>query len=108
MPKFLFTASYTKDGIAGILREGGSSREKAIQTLVDSVGGTVETMYWAFGETDFFLITDLPDAIAAGALSTKVAVTGIASVKTTQLLSADDVDKIVSRAQSVDYRPPGA
>ena len=69
MPKFLYKANYTKAGLEGLLREGGSSRAKAIQMVAESMGGTVESMYWAFGETDVYLICDLPDAVAAGAVS---------------------------------------
>jgi uncharacterized protein with GYD domain len=108
MPKFLFQASYTKDGIAGVLREGGSSRAKAIDTLAASVGGTIESAYWAFGETDVYLIGDLPDAIAAGALSAKVAASGQVTITTTQLFTAEDVDAMASRSHNADYRPPGA
>ena len=108
MPTYLFKASYTKDGIAGVIREGGSGRAKAVQDLVESAGGTVASMYWAFGDDDFLLIADLPDNTAAGALSTTVAATGIASVSTTPLLSPEDIDAIVRKTQSISYRPPGA
>jgi len=107
MAKFLFSVTYSKDGLAGVLREGGSGRAKAVETLVDSVGGSVEALYWAFGEHDVILIADLPDALAAGALSTRVAMSGAGSVATTPLLTADDIDAIAARSQSVDYRAPG-
>ena len=107
MSKFLFKASYTKDGIAGLLREGGSGRAKAIDSLAASVGGSIDSIYWAFGETDVYLVGELPDAIAAGALSAKVAASGSASVITVPLLTADDVDAIAARTQNADYRPPG-
>jgi uncharacterized protein with GYD domain len=108
MAKFLFKASYTTDGIAGVIREGGSGRAKAIDALADSVGGSIESIYWAFGETDVYLIGELPDAIAAGALSAKVAASGQVTITTTPLFTADDIDAMASRAQNVDYRPPGA
>ena len=106
MPKFLFRASYSPQGIAGVVHEGGSARTKAIETLVGSVGGTVECFYWGFGQDDFFLIAELPDSIAAAALSTTVAAAGVASITTTPLLTADDLDQVHSR--SVDYTPPRA
>lgn len=108
MTKFLFKANYTKDGLAGLMREGGSSRVKAIDMLAESVGGRVESMYWAFGETDVYLIVDLPDAVTAGALSAKTAMSGAVNITTTQLVTADEMDAIVAKSQNVDYRPPGA
>jgi uncharacterized protein with GYD domain len=105
MPKYLFKASYSPTGIAGVLREGGSSRAKAIHELAASVNGTVESMYWAFGSDDFILIADVPDAIAAGALSATVSATGVAAVTTTPLLTIEDVDAMSTR--TVHYIPPG-
>jgi uncharacterized protein with GYD domain len=106
MPKYLFRASYSAAGAAGVLKEGGSARAKAVETLVKSVGGTVECMYWALGPDDFFCICDMPDAAAAAALSLTVGASGSVSITTAQLLTAADVDDVVSRR--VEYRPPGA
>lgn len=105
MPKFLVRASYTQAGISGVLREGGSSRVKAIQTLVGSAGGAVESIYWALGEDDFFMIAELPDNTAAAAIAATVAATGTAKVTTTPLLTADEVDAISHR--TIEYRAPG-
>jgi uncharacterized protein with GYD domain len=106
MAKYLFRASYSAAGAAGILKEGGSSRAKAVEALARSVGGSIESMYWAFGADDFICIADMPDSHAAAALSLTVGASGAASVTTSELLSATDVDDIARRR--VDYRPPGA
>jgi len=106
MAKFLIRASYTAAGAAGVLKEGGSGRAKAIDALVKSVGGSVESMYWAMGADDFFGIVDVPDTAAAAAISLTVGASGAASVTTAQLLTAAEVDDVVSRR--VEYRPPGA
>jgi uncharacterized protein with GYD domain len=106
MTKFLIRASYTAAGAAGVLKEGGSGRSKAIDALVKSVGGTIESTYWALGADDFFCICDMPDAAAAAALSLTDGASGAATVSTTQLFTAAEVDDIVRRR--VEYRPPGA
>jgi uncharacterized protein with GYD domain len=106
MAHYLFRAHYTQTGIQGVLKEGAASRIKAVDELVTSVGGTVETAYWAFGDDDFILIADLPGNAAAAAVATRVSATGIAGVSTTVLLTAADVD--AARVLSVTYRPPGA
>ncbi|HEX2755040.1 MAG TPA: GYD domain-containing protein [Candidatus Limnocylindrales bacterium] len=106
MAKYLFRASYTAAGAAGVLKDGGSSRAKAVEALVASVGGTIESLYWSFGADDFFMIADVPDSHAAAALSLTVGASGGASVTTSELLSAADVDDIAGRR--VTYRPPGA
>lgn len=106
MPKYLFRASYSAAGAAGVLKEGGTARMKAVQALVASVGGTVDTAYWAMGADDFLLIADLPDAKSAAAASLTVGASGAASVTTSELLTAADVDELVRRR--VEYRPPGS
>ena len=105
MPKYLFRASYTAQGTAGILKEGGSGRVTAIEQLVSSLGGTVEAQYWALGEDDYFVIADLPDAAAAAAASLTVGASGAAKVTTAELLTAQDLDEAVRRR--AEYRPPG-
>ncbi len=107
MPKFLFTATYNKPGIEGLMREGGSARAKAIQMVAESTGGTLESLYWAFGETDVYLIVDLPDAISAGAISAKVALSGAVNICTTPLVTAEEMDAIAAKAKDIEYRPPG-
>ena len=61
MPKYLYEASYTQQGVQGLLREGGSSRERTIKELASGLGGTIEAFYYAFGDTDVFVIADIPD-----------------------------------------------
>lgn len=105
MGKYLFRASYTQSGIQGVLKDGGSGRRAAIEALAASVGGSVESCYWALGDDDVFITVDLPDAIAAAAVATTVGATGAASVRTTVLLTAADVDAAVAKHPS--YRAPG-
>ena len=106
MAKFMFHGSYTASGAAGVLKDGGSGRLKAVEALAASVGGTVESCYWAMGAEDFYITVELPDNHAAAALSLTVAASGAVSISTAQLLSATDVDEISKR--HVTYRPPGA
>jgi len=106
MPKYLFRASYSTAGAAGVLKEGGTKRVKAVKALVESVGGKMEAAYWAMGADDFLLIADLPDSTAAAAASLTVGASGAASVTTSELLTAADVDKIAKRR--VAYRAPGS
>ena len=106
MPHYLFRARYTQSGIQGVLKEGAASRVKAVTELVASVGGRVETTYWAFGEDDFVMIAELPSNAAAAAAATRVSATGTSSVSTTVLLTAAEVDE--ARGIGVTFRPPGA
>ena len=106
MAKYLYRGSYTPAGVAGLLKEGGTRRLAAAETLIGSVGGSVESNHWAFGEDDFFIIADLPDAASAAAAALAVAASGAVNLTTTPLLTAAEVDAAVAKSPS--YRPPGA
>ena len=105
MPKYLLQCKYTVEGVKGLLKEGGSSRRAAVEKVVQSLGGTVEAFYYAFGETDVYIITDGPDNISTTAGALTVNATGTVTVKTTVLLTPEEVDEAVKKTPS--YRPPG-
>jgi uncharacterized protein with GYD domain len=106
MPKFLFEASYTMEGVKGVQSAGGSSRRDAVAKVAESVGGQLEAFYFAFGETDAYVIVDAPDNESATAVALTVNAAGGATVKTIVLLTPEEVDAAAKR--SVEYRPPGA
>ena len=106
MPKFLIEASYTPEGAKGVQSAGGTSRREAVAQVVDSVGGSLESFHFAFGDRDAYVIVDLPDNESATAVALTVNAAGGATVKTVVLLTPDEVDAAAKR--SVDYRPPGA
>ena len=68
MPKYLLQVNYTLEGVKGVLSKGGSARKAAAKAAAESVGGTLECMYFAFGSTDAFAIADLPDNAAAAVM----------------------------------------
>ena len=106
MPKYLLQASYTAAGAAGLLKEGGTGRLKAITTLVEGAGGKVESAYWVMGDDDFIMIADLPDVTAAAAASLTVGASGAAEVH--DLRAADRRPGRRGRqAAESNYRPPG-
>src|SRR4051794_18874217 len=105
MPKYLIEATYTLDGVRGVQKTGGSARRDAVARVAESVGGTLESFYFGFGERDGYVILDLPDNEAAAAVSITVNAQGGANVKMTVLLTPQEIDAAAKR--SVDYTPPG-
>lgn len=105
MPKYLWRASYSTEGVKGVLKEGGTARREAVEKLLADVGGTLEAFYFAFGEDDVYVIVDLPDAATAAAASLTVGASGAVSVSTIPLLTPEEIDKAAKI--SVAYRPPG-
>src|ERR671919_2661213 len=104
MPRFLFQASYTVEGVKGLRRVGGSGRREAVARAAHSVGGRLEHFYFAFGEHDAFAVADLPDNESAAAFALAVSEAGGASVRTIVLLTPEEGDAAARR--SVEDRPP--
>ena len=105
MAKYLFHGSYTVDGIRGVRREGGTGRVQAVSALAQSVGGSIESFYFAFGGDDFYVVVDLPDNTRAAAVATAVAASGAVNLTTAVLLSPEEVD--AAAKVDVTYRAPG-
>lgn len=106
MAKFLFKVNYTTQGLKGVMSEGGNARKAAAQETIESVGGTVESFYFAFGDTDVFIIADMPDASAAASVALNVSAVGSVTVETVALLEPAEIDR--ATGADVSYRPPGA
>ena len=106
MPKYLFQATYTREGLQGLLREGGTRRREALENVATGLGGSLETFYYAFGDYDLYVIADLPDDATATAASLVVGASGAGSVKTTVLIAPETVDEATGKA--VNYRPPAS
>ncbi|GHH70870.1 hypothetical protein GCM10018793_05610 [Streptomyces sulfonofaciens] len=105
MPKFLIQASYTAEGTKGLLKEGGSGRRAAVDHVVGELGGTVEVMYFAFGDDDLVCIVDFPDPVSMAAVSLTVKASGAVRTRATPLLTVGEVDEAARR--QVAFRPPG-
>jgi len=106
MSKYLIIGSYTAEGSKGLLKEGGSGRREAARALIESLGGTLEAFYLAFGTDDWYVIADMPDHAAVAAASLTVGASGSSRPRTIVLLTPEEVDEAVRLAPT--FRPPGA
>jgi uncharacterized protein with GYD domain len=103
--KYLAKSSYSLEGIQSLLKDGGIEKREAVQQLAASLGGTVEAYYYAFGETDAYVILDFPDNVSAATASLVVSAAGRARVKMTVLLTPEEVDEVAKK--SAVYAAPG-
>ena len=106
MPKYLFEVDYSVEGSKGLIKEGGTKRRAAIEKALKSLGGTLETFYFTFGIRDAVVIAELPNNVAAVALSLAVSASGAVAYKTTPLITTAEVDRAAKK--TVPYRPPTA
>jgi uncharacterized protein with GYD domain len=105
MPKFLYETTYTADGIRGLMKDKAVARRQAIEKVVESVDGKLEAFYYAMGDRDVVAIVDLPNAESAAAISFAGMATGLVRVRTTPLLTVEEVDRALARKLAV--RGPG-
>ncbi len=105
MPKYLVQANYGGEGLKGLLKDGGTKRRAVIDKLITSLGGTMEAYYYAFGETDLYVIADFPDEASASAAVLTAAASGSVTCKTTVLLTPEQVDAAAKKTGQ--YTAPG-
>lgn len=105
MSKYLLQASYTPEGVRGLLKDGGTGRKKAVTELMQSLEGKLESFYFAYGETDVFCILDVPDPAAAAAAALAVSASGAVRCRTTVLITPEEMDKATKK--TARYTPPG-
>jgi uncharacterized protein with GYD domain len=105
MPKYLIQASYTAEGSKGLLKDGGSKRREAAAAALKSAGATLESFYYAFGDSDVYAVIDAPDHASMIGASIAINASGAVAIKTTVLMTPEEIDQAVKK--TVAYTPPG-
>ena len=105
MGKYMIKVSYSVEGAQGLLEEGGSSRKAMVEKMLESMGGSLESFYYCFGEDDAYVIVDVPDRVTTLALSLAVNAAGGAGLATIPLITPEEMDEACRK--SIAYRPPG-
>ena len=105
MPKYLMQVSYTATGAKGLLKDGGTKRVAAAKAAVQSVGGSLDAMYYAFGDHDVIVIADVPDSASMIACSLLLNASGAVTNKTTVLLTPEELDAAAKKSPT--YTAPG-
>ncbi len=107
MARYLVQASYTSAAWAAMV-DHPEDRSQPVRRMVERAGGHLECFYLAFGDYDVVSIVDVPDDVAAAAVSIAASAGGgIKAIKTTPLLAGADTLAALDRARGVEYAPPG-
>ncbi len=105
MSKYLIKANYNSDGAAGLAAKGGSARRDAVGKMVADAGGSIDCFYYAWGETDAYLVVEMPSDEAMLGIALSVNKSGATTITTTPLLTPEQIDVAASSAPG--YTPPG-
>ncbi|SDR61682.1 Uncharacterized protein, contains GYD domain [Rhizobiales bacterium GAS191] len=105
MAKFLIEASYTGEGLKGLKKDTAVGRKAAIAKMAKGLGGKLDSMHFALGEHDVYVVFDLPDTVSAASAALAASSSGLVRTKTTALLTPEEIDEAF--AKKVSYKAPG-
>jgi len=110
MLKFMVTFNYSSASWARMLAVT-DDRTAAVAALLESLGGSLECMYWEVEDAAAHVICELPDSLSAAAAITAATKTGgFRQVQVRELLTQDQLRSVVLLAKTTEgsYHPPGA
>jgi uncharacterized protein with GYD domain len=108
MPLYMYQAAYTSAAWAAQLKKPEARPETIGKQLCEAAGGKLVGAWYSFGEYDFVLITEMPDAESAASIALAAAAGGaIKSAKTTALMSGADGVAAMQKAAALaaTYKP---
>ncbi len=108
MPFYLHQVSYTPEALAKLIANP-QDRFDAVRAPIGKLGGKIQDAYFAFGQCDAVLITEMPDNISAAAIAMAFAAGGsLRNCQTTALLTTAEGMDAMRKAATCGYKPVGA
>lgn len=109
MPKYIAVGSYSCASWARMMRNM-DDRLATARKFTESLGGSLECIYWEIGTRSVYAIVDMPDSAAMAAATAAITQTGaFKSVDTHELLNQEQLGDVLAVAGDVSqlYRVPG-
>lgn len=104
MPFFLHQVSYTPDALARLIANP-HDRFEAVRSPIEKLGGKIKDSYFAFGEHDAILITEMPDNVSAAAIALAFAAGGaLRNCQTTALMTNTEALDAMRKAGTCGYK----
>jgi len=107
MSRFMFEVSYTSDSWAAQVHTHANVIDR-ITPLVAKLGGTIDSVYYTFGDRDLVGLIDFPTQEDAAAFSLAASAGGaVASIRTTPLLTVEQGITAMTKAEAASavYTP---
>ncbi|HVW83421.1 MAG TPA: GYD domain-containing protein [Bryobacteraceae bacterium] len=105
MSQYLLQVSYTPEAWSALVREP-QDRSKVIDAVIRNLGGSMERVWFSFGEHDLISIVEMPDGVSAAAFSMAISAGGACrNVQTTPLLTAQEGIEAMKKAATCGYTP---
>jgi uncharacterized protein with GYD domain len=104
MPHYLHQVAYTPEAWRALLAKP-QDRIEAVRPAIEKLGGKIKSAWFAFGEYDVVVITEMPDNVSAAGIAIAFAGGGACkSVQTTPLMSAEEAIQALKKANESGYR----
>jgi uncharacterized protein with GYD domain len=108
MSFYLIQVAYNPEGWQTLVKNP-QNRVEAVRPAIENLGGKIENAWYSFGDYDVTLVLQMPDNVAAAALSIAFASGGaLKTVKTTPLLTTTEALEAMKKAGGAGYRAAGA
>ncbi|HXY01763.1 MAG TPA: GYD domain-containing protein [Candidatus Limnocylindrales bacterium] len=105
MPYFLHQVSYTPEALARLVANP-QDRIEAVRGPIEKLGGRIESGYFAFGEYDAVVITEMPDNVSAAAIAMAFVAGGaVRNSHTTALMTTAEAMDAMRKASTCGYKP---
>jgi uncharacterized protein with GYD domain len=106
MPHYLIEVGYNLQGVKALI-EHPQAREDKIAKACESIGGRLEKLYFALGESDLIAIAEFPDNETAAAFALGTTSGGaLSKYRTTVLLTPGEAVNAMRKAKALQYEPP--
>jgi uncharacterized protein with GYD domain len=106
MALFMTQFAYTTEAWQALARNP-VDRSSTINAIFESVGGKLINLYYSLGEYDGVVISEAPDTEAVTAALIAVVGAGhVKAIRTTSLLSAEEMVAALKRSGSLSYGAP--
>src|ERR1700730_2722766 len=104
MPHYLSQVSYTPEAWARLVAHP-QDRIEAVRAPIEKLGGRIHNAFFAFGEFDVVVITEMPDNVSAAAIAIAFAAGGsVKSEKTTPLMTSAEALEAIKKAGTTGHR----
>jgi len=105
MPHFLHQVAYSREGWQALVNNP-EDRVEAVRPAIERLGGKIKSAWFAFGEYDVVVISEMPNVVNAAAIAIAFAAGGACkSVQTTPLLSVEEAVDAMKKAKELGYKP---
>ena len=109
MPEYIAIGSYSSGSWARLMRRM-DDRIATARTVAESLGGSVDCIYWEISTRSVYAIVDMPDSAAMAAATAVLTQNGaFRSVDSHELLTQDQLSGVLALAGDVSplYHVPG-